>query len=142
MQQTNISPQQIKAQLPIFTVASSLSILDALDTWIKSLTNAGIHRQMWGGIILSKVENPALSSIPPYVKKDLKFKDICSALKAVYGGAMKASENIMKAHITASLIPDPYTSLTAALKVLRDHYEILEHTERFIARNAIAAASL
>ena len=45
---------------------------------------------------------------------------------------MKASENIMKAHITASLISDPYTSPTAALKVLRDHYEILEHTERFI----------
>ena len=46
---------------------------------------------------------------------------------------MKASENIMKAHITASIIPDPYTSSTAALKVLRDHYEILEHTERFIS---------
>ena len=46
MQQTNISPEQIKAQLPIFTGASSLSILDALDTWIKSLTNAGIHRQI------------------------------------------------------------------------------------------------
>ena len=59
MQQTNISPEQIKAQLPIFTGASPLSILDALDTWIKSLTNAGIHRQMWGGMILSKVENPA-----------------------------------------------------------------------------------
>ena len=46
---------------------------------------------------------------------------------------MKASENIMKAHMTASLIPDPYTSPTAALKVLRDHYEILQHTERFIS---------
>ena len=45
---------------------------------------------------------------------------------------MKASENIMKVHMTASLIPDPYTSPTAALKVLRDHYEILEHTERFM----------
>ena len=65
MQQTNISPEQIKAQLPFFNGASSLSVLDALDTWIKNLTNAGIHRQMWGGIILSKIENPALSSIPP-----------------------------------------------------------------------------
>ena len=46
---------------------------------------------------------------------------------------MKASEKIMKAHITVSIIPDPYTSSTAALKVLRDHYEILEHTERFIS---------
>ena len=84
-------------------------------------------------MILSKVENLALSSIPPYVKRDLKFEGICSTLKAVYGGAMKASENIMKEHITASIIPDPYTSSTAALKVLRDHYEILEHTERFIS---------
>ena len=46
---------------------------------------------------------------------------------------MKASENIMKAHKAASIIPDPYTSSTAALKVLQDHYEILEHTERFIS---------
>ena len=45
---------------------------------------------------------------------------------------MKASENIMKAHETANIIPDPYTSSTAALKVLRDHYLILTHTERFI----------
>ena len=88
---------------------------------------------MWGGVILSKVENPALSSIPPYVKRDLKFEDICSALKENFGGAMKASETIMKAHENANVIPDPYTSSTAALKVLRDHYEILEHTERFIS---------
>ena len=46
---------------------------------------------------------------------------------------MQASENIMKAHQNANIIPVPYTSSTAALKVLRDHYEILEHTERFIS---------
>ena len=39
----------------------------------------------------------------------------------------------MKAHENANVIPDPYTSSTAALKVLRDHYEILEHTEQFIS---------
>ena len=37
------------------------------------------------------------------------------------------SENIMNAHMAASLIPDPYTSPVAALKVLRGHYEVLEH---------------
>ena len=78
---------------------------------------------------MSKIENPPLSSIPPYVKRDLKFEDICSALKAVYGGAMKASENIMNAHMAAGLIPEPFTSPVAALKVLRGHYEVLEHAE-------------
>ena len=46
---------------------------------------------------------------------------------------MKASENIMKAHEAARRIPDPHTSPTAALKVLIDHYEILENTKRFIS---------
>ena len=46
-----------------------------------------------------------------------------------------ASENIMKAHEAASRIPDPITSPRAALKVLWDHYEILENTERFISLN-------
>ena len=92
MQQTNISPEQIKAQLPFFNGASSLSLLDALDNWKRRTTKAGIHKQIWGGIILSKLENPA------YIKRDLKFEDICSSLKENFGGAMKASENIMKAH--------------------------------------------
>ena len=47
---------------------------------------------MWRGIILSKLENPA------YIKRDLKFEDICSSLKENVRVAMKASENIMKAH--------------------------------------------
>ena len=44
MRQTNISPEQIKPLLPIFNGASSLSILDAVDTWKKTLINAGIHK--------------------------------------------------------------------------------------------------
>ena len=44
MHQTNISAEQIKNQLPIFNGASSLSVLDALDTWKKKLANAGIHK--------------------------------------------------------------------------------------------------
>ena len=65
MHPTNINQDQVKSQLPIFTGTSSLSVIDAMDTWTKILTNAGIHRQMWGGIILSRIQNPALSSIPP-----------------------------------------------------------------------------
>ena len=110
--------------------ASSLSVLDALDTWKKKLANAGIHKQMWGGIILSKVENPVLASIPPDVKRDLKFEDICSSLKTFFGKSVTAIENIMTAHASsANTIPDPHTSSTAALKVLRNHYDVFEHTE-------------
>ena len=54
----------------------------------------------------------------------MKFEDICSALKTVYGGAMKASENIMNAHMAAGQIPEPFTQPVAALKVLRGHYEV------------------
>ena len=36
----------------------------------------------------------------------------------------------MKAHEAVSIIHDPHTSPTAALKVLKDRYEIIEHTER------------
>ena len=132
MHPTNINQDQVKSQLPIFTGTSSLSVIDAMDTWTKILTNAGIHRQMWGGIMLSRIQNPALSSISPYVKRDAKVEDICSALKTVYGGAMKVSENIMNAHMAAGEIPEPFQFPVAALKVLRGHYEVLEHAERFI----------
>ena len=88
--QTNINPDRFKAQLLIFTGTSLISIIEIMDIWT-NLTNAGIHRQMCGGIILSRIQNSALSNIPPYVKRDVKFEDICSALKTLYVGAMKVS---------------------------------------------------
>ena len=106
MRQTNISPEQIKTLLPIFNGASSLSILDAVDTWKKTLINAGIHKLLWGEIILSRLENPALSRLPSSVKWNRKFEDICSSLEKNFGGVLKASMNIMKAHEAASRIPD------------------------------------
>ena len=42
--QTNIDTEQVKSQLPIFTGSSSISNVDASDTWIKILKNSGIHR--------------------------------------------------------------------------------------------------
>ena len=85
---------------------------------------------MWGEIILSRIQNTALSKIPPYVKRNVKFEDICSALKTLYGGAMKVSENIMNAHMAAGEIPELFQLPVAALKVLRGHYEVLKHAER------------
>ena len=63
---------------------------------------------------------------------EAKLEEICSALKTVYGGAMRVSENIMNTHIGAGEIPEPFQFPVAALKVLRGHYEVLEHAERFI----------
>ena len=40
MHKTKISPDQVKTQLPVFTGTSSLSVVDATDTWSKALTNA------------------------------------------------------------------------------------------------------
>ena len=45
---------------------------------------------------------------------------------------MRVSENIMNAHIAAGEIPEPFQFPAAALKVLRGHYEFLEHAARFI----------
>ena len=45
---------------------------------------------------------------------------------------MKVSENIMNAHLKAGTIPDPHYYPEAALKVLRGHFEVMEHASRFI----------
>ena len=45
---------------------------------------------------------------------------------------MKVSENIMNAHTQAGEIPEPFQFPAAALKVLRGHYEVLQHAARFI----------
>ena len=68
--QTNISSDQVKSQLPIFNGESSLSILDASDTWMNILKNSGIHRQIWGTMILERIKEPALSSIPLTTKRE------------------------------------------------------------------------
>ena len=83
--QTNIDTDQVKTQLPIFTGSSSISIIDASDTWVNILKNSGIHRQIWGNIILGRIQDPALSSIPLSVKREAKFDEICKALKIFTG---------------------------------------------------------
>ena len=45
-QQTKVNSDQVKSQLPIFTGDSSLSIVDASDTWQTILKDAGIHQQI------------------------------------------------------------------------------------------------
>ena len=135
--QTNIDTEQVKSQLPIFTGSSSISNVDASDTWIKILKNSGILRT-WGNIILGRLQDSALSNIPLSVKRD----EICAVLNIVYGGAMKVSENIMSDYLRAGTVPAPHFYPEAALTVLRGHFEVMEHAARFIElRNDETAAS-
>ena len=61
---TNITIDQIKSQLRTFDGVLSLTMVDALDSYKKRLGRAGIHKQLWGGVVLSKLEGPALAKIP------------------------------------------------------------------------------
>ena len=142
--QTNISSDQVKSQLPIFNGESSLSILDASDTWMNILKNSGIHRQIWGTMILERIKEPALSSIPLTTKREQKFDDICKELSQVYGGAIEVGHNIINAHLKARSIPDPSYHPEAALKVLTGYYECMEHAARFIelSKDANAEAEI
>ena len=90
--QTNISTDQVKTQLPVFSGSTSISIIDAIDTWTNILKNSGIHRQIWDNIILGRIQDPALSSIPLSVKREAKFDEIFKALNVVNGGAMIVSK--------------------------------------------------
>ena len=55
---------------------------------------------------------------------------------------MKVSENIMNAHMAAGEIPELFQLPVAALKVLRGHYEVLKHAERFIKLSKDLNASI
>ena len=50
----------------------------------------------------------------------------------VYGGAIEVSQNIMSTHLKTGSIPDPSYHPEAALKVLRGHFECMEHAAGFI----------
>ena len=134
-QNTSVNSDHIKTQLPIFTGDSSLSILDAKQTWQGILKNAGVHRQVWGTIILERIKDPALSNMPLSTRRDGNYDEICSKLSLVYGGAIEVGQNIMRSHMKAGRIPDPSYSPEGALKVLRAHAETMEHAERFINLN-------
>ena len=131
-QQTNVSSDYLKTQLPTFDGESSLSILEAMDTWKRIFKNAGVHPQMWGSWILEKIKEPATSSISPSTKRDQVFSDICEELKKKYSGAVEVAHNLMETHLKIGKIPDPSNHPDAALKALIAHYECMEHASRYI----------
>ena len=65
---TYITIDQIKDQPPVFSRQSSVTLIDALENYRRHLTKAGIPKQLWGGVILNKIEEPAYSKIPPEVR--------------------------------------------------------------------------
>merc|ERR1712102_53956 len=131
-QQTNVSSDHLKTQLPVFDGESSLSILEAIDTWRRIFKNAGVHPQMWGSWILEKIKEPATSSISPSTRRDQVFSDICEELKKKYSGAVEVAHNLMETHLKIGKIPDPSNNPEAALKALIAHYDCMEHASRYI----------
>ena len=83
-------------------------------------------------MILERIKEPVLSSIPLSVKREAKYDEICKELDQVYGGAIEVDQNIMNMHIKTGTIPDPSYHPEAALRVLRGHFECMEHAARFI----------
>ena len=83
-------------------------------------------------MILERIKDPALSNIPLTTRREGKYDEICKKLSLVYGGAIEVGQNIMNTHMKTGSIPDPGYYPEAALKVLRSHFECMEHAARFI----------
>ena len=93
-QNTSVNSHHIKTQLPIFTGDSSLSILDAKQTWQGILKKAGVHRQVWETMILERIRDPALSNMSLSTRRDGNYDEICSKLSLVYGGAIEVGQTL------------------------------------------------
>ena len=87
---------------------------------------------MWGSVVIRKLKNPALDSLLPMVRRELKYEGIASSLKDTFGTSHKVQKRFIEAHEMAGTIPDPSNSSVAALKRMREHMEIIDHMERHI----------
>ena len=56
METATISIDQLLPQLPEFSGTSSLTILDAVDTWKNRLKSARINKTMGGGAVIRKLK--------------------------------------------------------------------------------------
>ena len=63
-------------------------------------------------------------SLPPSVKRDHEFEEICESLESIFGGTMKTSYNIVKSHLTAGEIPNSLENPSEAnKKSLDEHHD-------------------
>ena len=95
--------EEIRELLPEFNGSSALSLLEAKDTWERILVKAGIHRNLWGGIVLGKLKGEALLNLQPSNMRDQKFEEICESLESIFGGTTKTSYNIVKSHVATGV---------------------------------------
>ena len=77
--------EEIRKVLPDLSGSSALSLLEAKEAWERILVKAGVHRDLWGSIVLSKLKGKALLSLQHSVKRDCMFKEICEALDDSFG---------------------------------------------------------
>ena len=61
-------------------MASLLSV-DAVETYRTHLKKASIPKQLWGGVLLNKLEGAAYDKIPPEIKREQIFEDVEEHLK-------------------------------------------------------------
>ena len=118
--------------MPTFNGESSLTIVDNLDTYREKLSKSGINRAIWGSVVLSKIEGLALARIPAEVKREQNIEKIEPQLRLFYQSSLVATKAIVRAHELAGPIPDPHNFPPATLKVLRNHAEIFDHSDRFL----------
>ena len=101
-----LNTEEIGELLPDFSGTSTPSLLEAKEAWERILMETGVHRDLWGSIVLSKLKGKALLSLQHSVKRDCMFEEICEALDDIFGGTLKTNYNIVKSHLTAGEIPN------------------------------------
>ena len=58
-----LNTEEIRELLPEFSGTSALSLLEAKEAWKRILVKTGVHRDLWGSIVLSKLKGKALLSL-------------------------------------------------------------------------------
>jgi len=129
---TNMTVEQVKTLLPTLNGDSSLTVVDALDTYRKRLSKSGINRAVWGSVVLSKIEGQALARLPAEVKRDQSLEKIEEHLRFFYQSSLVATKAIMQAHELSGPIPDPHHKPLGSLKVLQIHAEVQKHSDRYL----------
>ena len=107
---TNMTIEQMKTLLPTFNGESSLTVVNALDTYRKKLSKSGINRAVWGSVVLSKIEGQGLARLPAEVRRDQTLEKIEKQLRFFYQSSLVATKTIMRAHELSGPIPDPHLS--------------------------------
>ena len=101
-----MSTEIIGELLPDFSGTSTPSLLEAKEAWERILRETGVHRDLWGSIVLSKLKGKALLSLQKSVKRDRMFEEIYKALNDAFDGTLTRDYNIAKSHMTAEEIPN------------------------------------